>query len=261
MIRRDDPPFSQPTHWILITQLEHARLAGVLAEHWDGGDFLPLADRDAVLWAAAHHDDGWQQWETHPDVNPAGQPRAFTEMEPADSLAIWSGSIEIASEAGPLECALVAGHFCALARRATLFLKQADLLRAVERFVASHDALIAEKTIAWQALDPQRNTASRAELALRQLQMFDALSLWFCCTPAGESETLETPGGKELSLTPLSEDGVRLSPWPFHQAGLNLEIHCRPVPARTYANAADLAATAAQPVLLRWQLQSGPAVS
>jgi hypothetical protein len=261
MIRRDEQPRSAPTHWILITQLEHARLAGVLAEHWGGGDFLPLADSDAVLWGATHHDDGWQPWEIHPDVNPAGQPRAFTEMEPADSLAIWSRSIEIARDVGPLECSIVAGHFYALARRATVFLRQPDQLQFVERFVARNDDLIVEQLTAWQALDPARNTASRAELALLQLQMFDALSLWFCCTPTGESETLITPGGKEMSLIMLGENVVRLTPWPFRSAGLNLEIHGRRVPVRTYANAAELAAVAAQPVLLRWQLQSGHAES
>lgn len=265
MIRRDDPPLTASTHWILITQLEHARVAGVLAEHWGAGGVLPLADSQAVLWAAVHHDDGWQAWERHPDVNSAGQPRAFTEMEPADSLAIWSRSIDIARGAGPLECAIVAGHFCALAHRATVFLKQPDQLRAVEQFVASNEALIAEHTAVWQSLDPGHNTADRAALALRQLQMFDALSLWFCCTPTGERETLETPGGVELTLTPWATNGadsaVRLAPWPFRSAGLNLEIHGRRVPARTYGDAAELAATAAQPVLLPWQLQSGPAAS
>lgn len=264
MIRRDDPPLAAPTHWVLITQLEHARVAGVLAEHWGASGFQPLA-YEAVLWAAAHHDDGWQAWEQRPDVNAAGQPRAFTEMEPADSLAIWSRSIDVALAAGPLQSAIVAGHFAALARRATVFLKHAEQLAAVEQFIVRNEGLIAEQTAAWRALDPMHNTAARAELALRQLQMFDALSLWFCCTPAGEVERLETPGGAELTLAPLAEEpsasSAILSPWPFRSDVVNLEIHGRRVPAQMYAKAANLAAAAAQPALLRCQLQPGPAES
>jgi hypothetical protein len=258
MIRRDDPPLAAPTHWVLITQLEHARVAGVLAEHWGASGFQTLAD-EAVLWAAAHHDDGWQAWEQRPDVNAAGQPRSFTEMEPVDSLAIWSRSIEVALAAGPLHGAIVSGHFVALARRATVFLKHAEPLAAVEQFIIGNEGLIAEQTAVWRALDPMRNTAARAELALRQLQMFDALSLWFCCTPAGEVERLETPGGAELTLAPRAEEPgnlpVNLSPWPFRPEVMNLEIHGRRVPVRAYKDVADLAATAAQPVLLRCQLQ------
>lgn len=254
MIRRDDPP-AQPDHWILIEQPEHARVAGMLAEHWGAGEFLPLADRQAVLWAAIHHDDGWRDWERHPDVNDSGQPRAFTEMRPADSLTIWIRSIEIAAAAGPLEGYVVAGHFRTLAQRAALFLPTAEQQQLARAFIEQQTLAMTFHLASWQQGNPQRNTTSRAEVALKQLQLFDALSLWFCCTPSDDAETVETPGNLALTLKRLVGGKVQLEPWPLAVSRLEIEASGRRMPVGLYQNAAELAAVTAQPIQLRWQLQ------
>src|SRR5262249_14641356 len=117
MIRRDGSAAAEAAgRWILISQIEHARLAVRLAEHWSGRGFAPLMPRRELLWAVEHHDDGWRAWETAPGVDPtSGRPRSFVEMEPSDSVAIWTRSIDEAADAGPLEAYLVAGHFSSLA--------------------------------------------------------------------------------------------------------------------------------------------------
>lgn len=241
---------------MLISQLEHARLSGILAEHWGAPGFAPLVERGPVCWVATHHDDGWQPWEERPQVNAAGQPRAFVEMDLADSLAIWTRSIELAASTGLLEGYLVAGHFCALGRRGAVFLKAYSDRQLAEAFLARYEVLMAELLAAWCELDAA-NTPDRAALALRQLQMFDALSLWFCCTPDGDSETLETPGGAPLTLRRLPGEVVELDPWPLAVERLNIEIRGRRVPARRYPTAAELAQVDGRAAKLAWQLRPG----
>ena len=43
----------------LITQPDHAALAGRMAESWGNEHFATPAARDALISAAVHHDDGW----------------------------------------------------------------------------------------------------------------------------------------------------------------------------------------------------------
>jgi hypothetical protein len=257
MIRRDATGAqAAATDWILISQVDHARLAARLAEHWGAGDFAPVVSRHEMLWAIDHHDDGWQAWETKPDVDPlTGRPRSFIEMPIDDSLAIWTGSIEIAAAAGPLEGYVVAGHFCALARRAAAWKTLDPRLPAVEEFVARYQRLRDGWLVAWQAADPAGRTRAMAEQALCQLQFFDSLSLWFCCAEATQSERVQTPGGPELTLTPLDAQRIAVEPWPLAVECLNLEVLGRAVPARRYDSREALAQAPSQPVLLRWKLQ------
>jgi hypothetical protein len=257
MIRRDLPAREgAPDRWALISQIDHARLAGRLAEHWGAGGFAPLAPREELLWAIAHHDDGWQSWEMAPQVDPAsGVPRSFTEMEIDVSIAIWSASIDGAARAGNLQGFVVAGHFCALARRAAAWKKADPAWPRAAAFVLSYEGHMSRWLADWEKQDAATNTAAIARRALAQLQFFDSLSLWFCCAEATEPDTVETPHGPELKLAPETADLVRLSPWPLDVAQLEVEIPGRIVPARRYGSDELLAAAASQPVLLQWQLR------
>ncbi len=256
MIRREAGHSSeQSTHWTLISQVDHAHLAGRLAEFWGAGGMAPVEPRRELMWAIDHHDDGWQAWEKHPAVDPIhGRPRSFTEMDPEDSIGIWTGSINIATQAGPLEAYLVTGHFRALARRAVGKSDRAGL-GAVSVFVVGCESRMARSLDAWQRQNPAANTCEVAEQTLAQLQFFDLLSLWFCCDPATQIEVVETPRGPDLTLRPLDDEHVRLSPWPLTVAGLDLEVPAVRIPRARYASGAELAAAPSQPVLLRWELR------
>src|SRR5262245_48839151 len=143
MIRREVKDETGQVRWVLIPQIEHALLAFRLAEHWGQGSFAPLEPRAELLWAVAHHDDGWRDWDASPGVDPVhGRPRSFTEMEIADSVAIWSGSIETAAAAGPLQGYVVAGHFCVLARRASAWRNADPAWDQAEAFLRKYEALM-----------------------------------------------------------------------------------------------------------------------
>lgn len=263
MIRREPAaPEAPGASWVLISQVDHAHLARRLAESWGAGDILPLVAREELLWAIEHHDDGWAQWEQTPDVEPnAGRPRSFTEMRLDEGLEIWGHSITAAAEHSALAGFVVAGHFCALLRRFDAAWKdKPPQTQMAEQFLATYDNLREGCLQAWLARSPD-HSPELAERALKQLQLFDALSLWFCCREWPESEAFATPSGPVVRLEMADASGgksptkVTASPWPLAVHGLNLEIAGRAVPVRRYQGRADLAAVPLQRVQLGWRLE------
>ena len=93
MIRRDSG-----NDWLLISQVEHARLAGDLAAAWGNEQVPALPVADQLVRAVRDHDNGWWRWEQSPEIDPAaGWPRNFTEMPATTAAPIWSASIESAA--------------------------------------------------------------------------------------------------------------------------------------------------------------------
>jgi Protein of unknown function (DUF3891) len=260
MIRRDEPADGAPSHWALISQVEHARLAGRLAEPWVDGPFAPLWPRDELLWAIEHHDDGWRQWEACPGVDSrTGRPRNFTEMPAAEALAIWRHSVDAAAAAFPLAGYVVAGHFCALARRAAHWREDPASRQATAAFIADYEQRMAGWLAAWQSADSRANTPQRAATAVEYLQFFDALSLWLCCAPATVPHALAAPGGGRLILTPLGAERIAVAPWPFALPRLAAEVAARRVRVARYATAAALTTAPSEAVRLGWTLEPAPA--
>ena len=255
MIRRDAPAIGgKPATWVLISQIEHAHLAGRLAEHWGAAPFEPLVPKAELLWAIYHHDDGWRDWDQSPDIEPKrGAPRAFTEMEIDDSVSIWARSIAVAAEAGPLEGYVVAGHFRALARRGAAWRKADPAWPRAQAFIDRNERQMLVWLEAWQAEDPRTNTKAVADLALSQLQFFDSLSLWFCCAAATDPDTVPTPKGPELTLSPLEPGRFCLNPWPLDVARMNLEVAALVVPVASFHRGEALTAPL-QPAKLHFQL-------
>ncbi len=85
--------------WLLINQISHARLAGELAEAWDGQSQLPsLPMQKHLLPAIFSHDEGWDKWDKRPSLNEEnGAPRSFLEMPMSVSTQLWSQSIAYCS--------------------------------------------------------------------------------------------------------------------------------------------------------------------
>src|SRR5688572_1759821 len=106
MIRREITSPNGEKLWLLISQVEHARVSGEITANWR--EELT----DDVVDAIAHHDDGWTSWEADPKLNPEiGAPFSFLEMPVAAALVIWDHSIAAAEKFGPLAAYIVAGHF------------------------------------------------------------------------------------------------------------------------------------------------------
>ena len=277
MIRRD--VFDQDTvsHWILISQVEHARISAELATQWGNDEQVPticpegapLATvRREVLTTVRHHDDGWRDWSGHPDLDSDGRPRAFTEMPLDQALPIWSDSIAVARAIGPLGGWMVAGHFSALlesSERCHQEAAQAWLTAQQQRRVQWLDE--------WLAFEPERHTQLLATAALRWLQLFDAMSLWICIeAPTGDERPphdspyrLTLPDDSTVSLRVVrpapgrspSQDRetviATIDPWPFRREQLTVEASGAAVVARSYQSTEQLIEQR-RALRLRWRL-------
>jgi len=250
MIRREVNLEGSGPQWMLISQIEHARLSGDLARHWGTGGIELLEPNEEVLRAIYHHDDGWAQWETHPRVDPHnGRPFAFTEMPLDDSLAIWRRSIELSAEIGPLAAWIVAGHFSALLRDSS----SAGDGRAIA-WLGEFEKRRAEWLAEWTGNQGAAQAQAIADRALAHLRLFDALSLWFCCAERSEPHLLRCPGGV-CRFVPASQ-AVTIAPWPLRVPELQVEVVGDLVEAQPYTDR-TLDLTLRRRHKLCWRLRRG----
>jgi hypothetical protein len=269
MIRRDVQLADGRPAWALISQVEHARISALLASHCRGrfgAEYASLV-RDEVLVAIAAHDDGWVEWEQAPRLDPQhGRPLSFMELPVEESTAIWSRSIAVADQIGPLAAWMVSGHFVRLLEHS----EHARSEPLAAKWVADIEKQRVEWLARWQAIDPPNRTLDVADEALQWLWTFDETSLWFCCScPAGgetgRGATARYVAGKgtPIELTFLS-DGAAASeeparsmatarPWRFDVGAIDLDASALLVPATRYETSRQLLA-AAEPHWLRWRV-------
>jgi hypothetical protein len=268
MIRREIELSEDERSWLLISQVEHARISGEITQH--GSERFS----HEVVEAITHHDDGWAEWEATPRINPAiGGPFSFLEMPLPESLVIWDNSIAFARNFGPLAGFIVAGHFYSL-------LSESDH-RGEPGAVAWLAAKRKSRTAwldEWVRLDPS-HTLDAAKAAQAQLFTADLFSLWLCCdAPLGGDE----PGVLEQSQMKLRAASllkqyrftsvgfgrrhatpdnptealawvIAVDPYPFRMSPLSLSLPAQIAPAAAYTNWQELK-TASRPIELRWRL-------
>ena len=237
MIRRDSGD-----EWLLIGQVEHARLAAELAEMWDDTQVCPLPNREFLIPTILHHDDGWSEWEAAPEIDPdTGIPRQFTEMEPVVVVEIWRRSILLCARGNSsvpnakvrnLLPAVWTSLHCHLAER-------------IDRARSGNQQVVARFLEAQQQL--RRRWLNRTDDVTEQvvasgfrfLQLFDLLSLWLCCAERTERFEAQIPETPRLSLVPR-RDRITVEPWPFAQEEVTLAVTARAIPARPATGARKL---------------------
>ena len=258
MIRRTQQDDTGAESWILISQVEHARLAGMLAERWAQPPLAPLERGDELLEAIYHHDDGWADWERTAGVDvESGRPIDFTEMPLVESLAIWRDSIASAAEHGPLAGYLVSAHFCALLERFSSGWKKTPSQTAIaEAFLAGQEeqqsAWLGQPQESWESAVGSVERVLEAQDALVFLQNCDALSLWLCCSQHPSPQTFALAGAPAATFRSDAKFAVTASPWPFLADRFELEAVGRSIPAIRYETPAALATAPAQPARMRW---------
>lgn len=218
MIRRRD----DHSRWLLIEQIEHARVAAELATHWNDPAWQSLCQQSPIIATITHHDDGWADWDSRPGLHPdTGLPRDFTEMRLQDSTTIWERSIAVCRQLAPIAGFWVSRHFCWLAEQSLANRTDSEDREAAQGFLDRQQRQFSTAVIDKTADD-----------GLRWLQMFDRLSLWLCCEPATEPRSLPTPSGTMLRFAAGPNGQELLSPWPFRSESLQLMASAHRIRAR-----------------------------
>jgi hypothetical protein len=214
--------------WLLITQVDHAQVAGDLAARLQSSLFPQLDE--GLVRAISLHDAGWADFdaglttsEGHPSfprLNDRGKPLSFLEATPAEFVVAWSGSIDKVEKSGPAGGIIVSRHFCRLAEgRLTSRIDNEEDSSRLRQFLHSENAR-------QQKLVGGANYSSTELNVLTDvLQFCDLLSLYLCC---GASEPVHFPqefGGTMVSVC-RDADLFRFQPRIFG-SGVSLGIGAR----------------------------------
>ena len=205
---------------LLFTQPDHAALAATIMRGWQSGG-LPESPRHvAVMLAIQAHDNGWQEVDAEPCLDPVtGRVLDFVLVPEDVRHAVWRRGVA-RLEGEPYAAALVAQHAIHIYRRMR---QQPGWRQFFVEMTAARDKhlLAAHETI---------ETLQREYAFLR---LADLASLAFC--------GVETDGQAQEMGYEIHLQGRRLvvSPDPYAGATISLEITARELDLAAFASPAD----------------------
>jgi len=204
----------------LVTQPDHAHLAGEILSLWRAGGLAASPRRAEVIFAGREHDNGWREADAAPSCDGAGRPVDFVAMPRRRRIEIWERGTARFLEPRPYAALLIVHHARALHRGRR---READWRELLRRMASRERRLRRELHADGRALAAD----------YRLLDLADTISLAACAGWTGEL-TLAGMRGRV-------EDGgtVRLTPLPLAGA-TTFRVACRRIPLRTYRGDADL---------------------
>lgn len=276
MIIRHDP---DGLHVVL--QTDHAALSGELARHWGNDRFDPPSPFESVVLAAEGHDEGWRDWEAHPQVDPrTRRPYQFTAMDLRVHHRFYGAGVRRIAARDRYAGLLVSMHSAGLYEKRFGTNPQLSYREVPDEARPEIDAYLEEQRTLQNRL--------RAQLAgdppildaqvwtnYRLLQAWDLLSLFFCLRRLERGESTRIPrvpvrygSAAEVELLvdvlrPASGSDasgpavIGISPFPFATSPLRLRLAARSLEDRDYADDADLerALASADPRLDEFELR------
>ena len=239
------------------TQEEHAELSAQFAAHWGNDRFAQLRPYDTMVFATTYHDSGYREWEGLPRMNvEKGRPYGHRERIPgfeATELTAYRRNVDWVRGHDLYAGTLVSMH------RTGLWRGRYDVLTSPKPRVRELSAPV--QGVLGELEDQQQqdkatlaagNTGFEEELWInyRMLQLFDLLSLYFCCDGYGQDGFKEEclapipagyspDDGVELRITPNPDGSVKMAPYPFDVAPLGVSVRTRRMAPGEYESEAD----------------------
>ncbi|HWX76398.1 MAG TPA: DUF3891 family protein [Candidatus Acidoferrales bacterium] len=256
-------PYNE-SHVLLILQIDHSRIAGLLAAHWGNEEFAKPSPYASMVLAAQEHDSGWWDWEIKPTVNHEGYPSDYIGSIKHLGQGVWLNlyrhGIERLAAQDSYAAYQVSMHGEGLLTRGMgLLPSMPDYTgdAAVQEFIAEQRKLRAglladlrkEASLQEATGDPQLWTN------FKLMEVFDQFAQFVCnrypfnsqARKNGPTNTLAnvpvpvSRGKPDVTLTVdvQNESDAIVRPFPFDVSPLNLSFEGRLVPNRRYANQED----------------------
>jgi hypothetical protein len=202
----------------LITQPDHAHLAGRIMEHCVA--LAALLRRDAILHAIAEHDNGWAETDAAPTVNPTtGSVVDFVSAPLSVRQGVWPRAIaRLASDRWA--AALVAQHAYIVYDR---FRSDAEWASFFTEMAATRDAI----------LQAGGESLKELEADYAYVRLADLISLTFCTGSTDEQRS----GAWTIQL---ARTHVFVTPDIFGGARIPIEIEAKEIRRRSFRSDADL---------------------
>lgn len=217
-------------HLLFVTQPDHARLAAAIVEQWRGDGFPDRATRAVTLVAVAHHDDGWEEEDVAPSIDPdTGRPFDYLTLPAAGREAVWRRGVARAAARSAYAGALTAQHGATLARTAGRDAGWGSLAALLDDL---RDRWYTAPAV--DAADPPPGDRLFFLRDYALLAMGDLLSLMAC----GGRPVMADRDGYDVRLE--GDHHVVVSPDPFGGRALRLEVPVRRLPASACASSEAL---------------------
>lgn len=240
---------------VVSLQEDHAELAAQFAAHWGNERFTKLRPYQTMLLATTYHDSGYREWEGNPPMNmEKGRPYALREEIPAFESVELAGYVKNVDWVNSHD--LYAGLLVSMHRtglwhnRYNVFTEPAMKPRERSGAVQTVKKELEEKQVKTKKALAREHNGFEKELwrNFAALQIFDLLSLYFCCdgfatensfkeyriTPV--SVSYDTEEKVDLRVVPNGAGAVKVTPYPFDISPLRVGIRARivsPVKGKT----------------------------
>ena len=223
---------------LLITQPDHAILAAALMQRWQSGGLRESPRHDAIMLAIQAHDNGWQEVDAEPCLDPrTGEVLDFANVPEEVRHPLWTrGVARLTGE--PYAAALVAQHALHIHRRMR---QQPGWRQFFVDMTAARDHHLAAA----------RETIDTLQREYAFLRLADLASLTFC--------GVDTGGQAHEMGYDIAIEGSRLivAPDPFDGAVFDVSIAGRELPASFPSVADARAAWHAAPLRTRSGVVAG----
>lgn len=249
------------SHLLLVLQIDHSRIAGLLAAHWGNDDFAKLRPYASMVLAAQEHDSGWWDWEIKPSVNEQGFPSDYIGSIKHLGQGVWLDlyrrAIERLATRDLYAAFYVSMHGEALLTQGMGLLPSMPDYRsdpAVQNFIAEQKALRA----GWlQELQPNEALKDASDdehlwMNFKLIEVFDQFAQFVCNRYPFNSHARKNGPTNKLSNMPvpvaLGKPDVTLTidiknereaivhPYPFDTSPLQVSFEGRLVSNRSYPN-------------------------
>lgn len=223
----------------VITQNDHAHLAAELLSLWRSEGLPENPRREALLFAAREHDNGWREIDAAPRIDSAtGRPHDFVSLPHSDRRELWQRGTLRYLDRQPYAALLVLQHARNLHRHLA---EDADWRPILERWTELTEELLANLGASRQQMHED----------YRWIDLADLFSLALCHRidqlperSGYRGRLAKEPPGQSQKV----QGTLQLDPFPL-AGSTTFSVPSRQIPDRSYRSDLDLAMELA---MARW---------
>lgn len=249
------------SHLLLVSQVDHSHIAGLLAAHWGNAQFARPTPFVSMVLAAQEHDSGWWEWEIRPTLNEAGYPPDYIGSIRHLGRGVWLDmyrrGIQRLAEQDPYAGYVVSMHGAGLLTQGMGLLPympdytdDPHVVAFLDEQKALRAGLLAR--LQGDGVGPELLTEERFWTNFKLMEVYDQFAQFLCNRypfnsrerKNGPTNTLSNtpapigPGQDDVVLTVDAQDETRaiVRPYPFAVDPLVVSFQGRLVPNRAYSD-------------------------